>query len=106
MQLPHITKQLSGDRGLDKKAVSFLLVTAAATGEGEGLMDHGAPRCFCPSFQELLSKKGAAQRDSNLLLHHRGSASIHWPHMQLRVENVCVELLSAEAAQLLRNNDA
>lgn len=75
MQMLHMTKQLFGHKGLNRKPVPFSL--AAAAGHRQGLRSDGARsrEVALLRLQQLLPKPGApATHGSTLLLHQLRTA--------------------------------
>ena len=97
MRMLHITKQLSGYKGLKRKPAPFSLAVAA--GHRRELRSAGArsPEVGLPILQKLLWKQGADESDvSHPRLHQGGLAVSHWQLVRLRIANIRIELPAGE----------
>ena len=106
MQLLHITKQVSGHKGLKRKPAPFFLAVAA--GHRRGLRSDGAqsPEVVLPILQKLLRKKGSDEFNvSHPRLHQGGLAVSHRELVQLRIANSVLELLGEEVAKQVGAKD-
>ncbi len=101
MRMLHITKQLSGHKGLKRKPGLFALARVA--GHRRGLISDGArsPEVAFPILQKLLWKQGADELNvSHPRLHQVGLAVSHWQLVHLRIANIRIELLAGEAIDI------